>query len=74
MIDTKNALSRGGYLHDACVVKHTLGWVEELMHNGMTPQNYYQKQWQQHSVASELGPPKLLDIAIPYEEVLDTAR
>jgi hypothetical protein len=46
----------------------------KLMHHGMTPQNLHQKLWQQDSVANELDPPKLLDIAIPYEKVLDTAR
>jgi hypothetical protein len=44
------------------------------MRHSMTPQNYYQKQWQQDVAASEVDPPKLLEIAIPYEEVLDTAR
>jgi hypothetical protein len=41
---------------------------------GMTNQNHSQKQWQQDVAASELNTPKLLEIAIPYEEVLDTAR
>jgi hypothetical protein len=42
--------------------------------HGMMNQNYSQKLWQQDVAASELDPPKLLEIAIPYEEVLDTAR
>jgi len=41
---------------------------------GMMNQNYSQKQWQQDGAASEVDSPKLLEIAIPYEEVLDTAR
>jgi hypothetical protein len=40
----------------------------------MMNQSYSQKQWQQDVAARELDPPKLLEIAIPYEEVLDTAR
>ncbi|HEV3236050.1 MAG TPA: hypothetical protein VGZ25_03620 [Gemmataceae bacterium] len=40
----------------------------------MENQNHSQEQWRQDVAASELAPPKLLDIAIPYEEVLDTAR
>jgi hypothetical protein len=40
----------------------------------MENQNHSQEQWRQDVAASEQDPPKLLDIAIPYEEVLDTAR
>jgi hypothetical protein len=41
---------------------------------GMTNQSSSQKKWKEDVGASELDPPNLLEIAIPYEEVLDTAR
>jgi hypothetical protein len=39
----------------------------------MMNKNYSQKEWQQ-DVAAREDPHKLLEIAIPFEEVLDRAR
>jgi hypothetical protein len=54
--------------------RHRLRSAPASVRLGMKNQNNPQKQWQQDVAASELDPPKLLDIAIPYEEVLETAR
>jgi hypothetical protein len=40
----------------------------------MSAHNYRQKHWQQDVAASDLNVPKFVDVAIQYEEVLETAR
>jgi hypothetical protein len=56
------------------IALHCAFGYPKSVRRGMKDQNYSQKLWQQYVAASELDPPKLLDIAIPYEEVSDTAR